>query len=71
MKNLKGTFKNLEKDLDGSFLVARSIQLGSLDEEEWVVDSPPDIYRQQSWFAFGRRSRGSSSYPKQTFKKKK
>ena len=70
MKNLKGTFKNLEKDLDGSFLVARSIQLGSLDEEEWVVDSPLDIYR-QSWFAFGRRSRGSSSYPKQTFKKKK
>jgi hypothetical protein len=42
IKDLKGTFKNLEKD--GSFL-SRSSQLGILDddEEEWMVDSSPDI----------------------------
>ena len=42
IKDLKGTFKNLEKD--GSFL-ARSSQLGILDEdeEEWMVGSSPDI----------------------------
>ena len=41
IKDLKGKSKNLEKD--GSFL-ARSIQLGILDEEEeWMVDGSPDI----------------------------
>jgi hypothetical protein len=42
IKDLKGKPKNLEKD--GSFL-ARSSQLGILDEdeEEWMVDSSPDI----------------------------
>lgn len=42
MKGLKGTFENHEKD--GSFL-SRSSQLGNLDdvEEEWMVDSSPDI----------------------------
>lgn len=42
IKDLKGTFKNIDKD--GSFL-ARSSQLGILDEdeEEWMVDGSPDI----------------------------
>lgn len=42
IKDLKGKPKNLVKD--GSFL-ARSSQLGILDEdeEEWMVDSSPDI----------------------------
>jgi hypothetical protein len=42
IKDLKGTFKNLERD--GSFL-SRSSQLGILDddEEEWMVDGSPDI----------------------------
>ena len=78
IKDLKGTFTNFEKD--GSFL-ARSSQLGILDEdeEEWIMDSSPDILllnpKQSIGSSFGLDSDGeveeAQATPSKPSRKKK